>query len=442
MQKSLPYRLSIHPSLEAFRPEIEFVCRFLDQCHFIEKNDTAEVTLHYGPEAPSGAVQVPAVFFPDGVTIKDDGIHLDRSVLTQLDTSSPGLLPQNPTSDTAQPPSSGAFDYDIFGLVFLLLSRLEERGYPEPDKYSRFPIAGSLLYRRGSLMAPLCDRAAEEVAIALTGEAAPKSKSDYKAWLTHDYDTMRGFHYWHEPLRNIAGDLLKRHQPGIAWQRLRRTYLSGEPWKSLKFILDHSERLGMQSHFFFMGRSTNSMDSPYMIRDPELTRRVVDHIADRGHVIGFHPAFDTCRDFDEWMRQKQDVEEITGHKVTTGRHHVLMFDAEKTFDIWDAGGMELDMTLSYPEESGFRTGTCRSHPTYSLTKRETLGLVSYPTAITDFGMFGGRYRSYTADEAIEDNQRVIDICKRRGGDLVVLYHPCQFQDRTVRNWYSALMEII
>jgi hypothetical protein len=442
MSSAVPYRLSIHGSLEKFRPEIEFVCAFLDQSYFVARAELADAVLHYGPDAPAGSIQVPAVLFPEGVRIDDAGIHMLRDVVAGLEIASPGLLPKDPDSDGTQTPSAGIFNYDAFGLIFLLLSRLEERGYPDLDKYTRFPITGSLIYRRGNLLAPICDRAAEEIAAALTGEPAPEGRSAYKVWLTHDYDVMRGYHYWHEPLRNMAGDILKRHQPGIAWRRLRRTYLSGEPWNSLNFILEHSERLGLQSYFFFMGRSTNSMDSPYMIRDPKLTRRVANEIAGRGHVIGFHPAFDTCRDFDEWMRQKRDVEEITGREVSTGRQHVLMFDAEKTWDIWNDGGMELDMTLSYPEETGFRTGTCRRHPTYSLMKRKTLHLLEYPSAIVDFGMFGGRYRDYTADQAIEDNRRVVDICRRRGGDLVILYHPCQYQDRTVRDWYAALTDVV
>ena len=59
----LVYRLSIAPALEAFRPEIEHVCTFLEDCYLIRRTPDAARVLHYGPGAPAGAVAIPAVLF-------------------------------------------------------------------------------------------------------------------------------------------------------------------------------------------------------------------------------------------------------------------------------------------------------------------------------------------------------------------------------------------
>jgi hypothetical protein len=425
------YRLSIHPSLELFRPELEFACAFLDQCHFVSRADHADIVLHYGPEAPDGAVAVPSVLFPDCVLVDGGGIFPIAAALENAAAGQPGLLP-----------AGDGDDFDALGLVFLMLSRLEERGSSAVDKYGRFPIFASFPFNQSSLTTPICDIAVQRLAGKIRGEPAPKPRSTHRIWLTHDYDTLRGFHRPFEPLRYALGDIVKRHQPSNAGRRLQRTYFSGEPQRSLSFILDMTERLNAVSHFFFMGRSDHSMDSPYLLRDAALARKVADEIIDRGHVVGFHPGFETCRDAAVWQRQKSDVEEVLGRDVTIGRQHVLMFDAEATWDIWDDGGMAIDMTLGYPEQSGFRTGTCRRHPTYSLRRRRRLDLMEYPSAIMDFGFFGGRYRDLSVDAALEECRGIIETSRHWGGDLVVLYHPGQYHDATVRDWYSGLMEIV
>jgi len=69
------YRLSLAPALEPFRPEIEHASDFLDAAHHVWRVSDAPRVLHYGPDAPPGAVAVPAVVFPGGVRTDGEGIH-------------------------------------------------------------------------------------------------------------------------------------------------------------------------------------------------------------------------------------------------------------------------------------------------------------------------------------------------------------------------------
>ena len=59
----LSYQLSIDPQLEVFLPELEHACAFLDRAHFVERYpEGGDRILHYGPNPPTDAVAVPAVF--------------------------------------------------------------------------------------------------------------------------------------------------------------------------------------------------------------------------------------------------------------------------------------------------------------------------------------------------------------------------------------------
>src|SRR3546814_17244218 len=41
LTEALPYRLSIAPALEPFRPEIEYACDLLARCHFLRRDERA-----------------------------------------------------------------------------------------------------------------------------------------------------------------------------------------------------------------------------------------------------------------------------------------------------------------------------------------------------------------------------------------------------------------
>ncbi len=438
MVEALPYRLSLDPALEAFRPEIEYVCDFFDSCHFVRREQDASLVLHYGAEAPAGAVTVPAALFPTSVRLADDGIHPERDELRRIEKNG-GAARLLPPPEDGPTNRDNALGYDAIGLIFFMLSRIEERDSEERDSYGRFPYAASLAARAGRLARPLADQAARDLAAALTGEERPANRTRYRVVPTHDVDRLRGYHSVLEPIRNAAGDVLKRRRPGAAMRRLRDAYFAGEPWRSVRDLMAASERRGLTSRFFFMGPSVSPLDSPYAQTMQVLLRRVVDEIVERGHEVGFHPGFATATDADEWSRQRRGLEDVLGRPVDEGRQHGLQFDVERTPAIWAEAGMRRDLTLGYPERVGFRNGTCRAHAAYGLCERRPLKLETMSTAIMEFGLFGEKYRNLSVDEALAECAPAIESCRQYGGTLVLLYHTGQTRP-PLRTFYERLLD--
>lgn len=431
------YRLSIAPALERFRPEIEHACAFLERGHPLARANHAARVLHYGPDAPAGAVVVPAALFPGCVRLDDGGIHLDRAAFAALERGD-GPVPLLPPADARARRRAESPAYDAIGLIFFMLSRLEERDAPALDGYGRFPYLASLVARRCNAAAPLADEAARDLAASLLARDDPPVASRYELLLTHDVDMLKGYHRPWEPLRNAVGDIVKRFDPARAARRLLDGYLSDEPWGTARTIMAQSERRGVASRFYFMGPSDDSMDSPYVLRLPRLLRRLADEIDARGHVIGYHPCFATAEDADEWRRQRDELEAVLGRPVREGRQHVLRYRADTTPDIWSNAGMDLDLTLGWPEVTGFRSGTCRRHAAYSLRRRRTLPLEQISTAIMDFGLFGGKYRDLSVEEALTVCRSAIDACRTFGGALAVLFHTGQRRP-PVTTFYERLL---
>ncbi len=430
----LTYRLSIAPDLEPFRHEIEHVCTFLDECYFVKRTADAQRVLHYGPGAPAGAVSVPAVLFPSGVRLDGKGIHPERTALKTMVRSGALLPPEASTQPSA------ALPYDALGLIFFMLSRVEERDHPERDRYHRFPYTAALIAPQNDRLYPFADRAARDIATVLTGESDPAPRTRYEVLFTHDIDTLRGYHRAFDPLRNAVGDIVKRFNPAAAARRIYDAYFRGEPWSSVRRLMDLSERLGIKSHFYVMGPSEDFMDSTYIMRLPKLLRKVTDEIRARGHALGFHPGFLTYNDPAEWMRQRNGVEAVVGLPLREGRHHVLRYDCAITPRIWSDAGMTFDCTLAYPELVGFRSGTCRPHRAYDLVARQTLPLKQLSTAIMEFGLFDGRYKSIPVEEGVAHGAWAIDVCRKYHGTFGVVFHSGQ-HDRRLWNWANAMMDL-
>jgi hypothetical protein len=438
---TISYQLSIAPELEQFRSEIEFACHFLDDCHYLRRDSEGDAVLHYGSNPPDGAMQIPNVLFPTGVVVNDNGIYPDASGLSSIETKEipNGLFPDH--GGTQNSISDGRMNYDALGLIFLLLSRLEERGNAATsrDRYGRFPFDASIVHRHARLDIPLADLAALDIAGGLGAGTPAPNRTSYEVQLTHDLDKFRGYHKLSDPLLPAAVDLLKRRDPLAALLRLNKAYRSGEPELSVRNLMQMSEDHGFSSRFFVMGPTSDSMNSPYAIKWPAALRRLTDEISSRGHSIGFHPGVETASNQEMWNQQKVGLERIVGQSVDATRQHALINNPETTFDICNSASMKSDYSLGFPELSGFRTGTCRPHRTFSLVNRTRLDLKAYPTSIMDFGFFGGKYRDLSVDQALEECDVIVETCRSLGGTLVVLFHTHQ-NDGKLAEFYRRLLD--
>ncbi|MBT3927145.1 MAG: hypothetical protein HOF33_09195 [Rhodospirillaceae bacterium] len=432
------YRLSVDPSAAAFQPEIDYVFSVLERYYPLRRagpEETDAPLLRYGAADDGADVAVPGVLFPNFVEVREaDGIFLLPGAVEHFLAADGGLLPPAPERGD----SGGALSYDAIGLAFLMLSLIEERECPAPDRYGRYPAAETFAVRAGLHGVPLADRALEDIARRLLHPAAASHLSTYEVVPTHDVDRLKAYHWLHEPLRYALGDALKRGHPVQGLRRLK-AYGAGQPERSFEWLMGLSERHGLISHFYFMAPSHNSMDSTYARHWPALMRRMAERARGRGHEVGFHPGFMSFDNADEWQRQKADLERIIGGQVKEGRHHVLRYAADTTPRLWSDAGMAVDHTPSFPEVSGFRTGSTRRYQAFDLYGRRALKVDQCATAVMEFALFGGKYRDLSVEQALAVCRPLIAECRRYGGRFVILQHT-GVAAPIVRTFYEHLLE--
>mgnify|MGYP005629562689 FL=1 len=426
------YTLSIGDDLIKYQSEIEYVFDFVDEYYGTVRKKKSANIIYYGNSKfyHSNKNKILSSNFWNLIDISSSGLSLNIDNSNKLKDC---ILPYINNKNSV-------FCFDYISIIFFFLSRIEERGVVSTDKYTRFKSESSFSVRYGFEKRAVVDECSLELAKIIRNEDNPKHTSSFEFIPTHDIDRLKGYHYPAEPIRYFLGDIFKRHRSiNASFDRIRNSYLSGEPWKQIRFLMDVAEQHNITSRFFFMGPSADTMDSPYVIRYKRLLSNVVNEMKSRGHVVGFHPGFETYNNASKWKLQKNGLESAINIQVDVGRQHVLQYSVATTPQIWNDNKMKIDYTLTYPELIGFRSGTSREHNSYDLVNRRKLGLRQVNTLMMDTGIFGGKYNDMDLHSAVDETLKAIDVCKKYGGKAVILIHPAYMSDIEMQ-YYKKIVE--
>jgi len=344
---------------------------------------------------------------------------------------------------------SAQSEVDVFGSAFFMLTRYEELVATDRDRYGRFPAACSIASRAGFLDVPIVDAYVESLWGALQ-RAWPRLRRKPRAFevtLTHDVDDPLAT-LDHPPpvvLRQLAGDLVRRRDPGLAGRRLRS--LSGDrrldPHNTFDFLMDVSERHGLRSAFYFLAhREQRPRDGRYLFEHPWV-RSLIGQIGRRGHEVGLHPSFSTYRDaartHEEFTRLLRVAEGEGVHQDHWGgRQHFLRWANPDTWRNWDAAGLSYDCTLGYSEAVGFRAGTCHPYRVFDLVQRQPLDLYERPFQVMDVALMTSLALSH--DAAFDVVMDIASTCRRYDGSLGILWHNSGLlRTEHEKHWYSSLV---
>jgi len=346
------------------------------------------------------------------------------------------LSPISQSSTINYSPLTINLPIDIFGSAFFMLTRYEEIAKPDRDEHDRFPAQASLAYQEGFLERPIVDEYVEVLWAAMKKlwPGLEKRKCSYKLVPTHDVDRPFGVkgESWLRVVRRFGGDLLRRKNPGMAIRRAGAVLLPGytgerlDPNNTFDWIMDQSERHGLQSEFYFMAGKTSEYDSGYNVFAPRI-QRLLKRIHERGHIIGFHPSYGTPGRSDllaseaENLRRAMDKAGAT-QELRGGRQHYLRWQAKCTWTDWEQAGLKEDSSVGFAQHVGFRAGTCRRYKTWSWQHGRPLGLVERPLIAMEGSLLSEKYMDLNEKAAINLLKRLIHAVKVIRGEFTVLWH--------------------
>ncbi len=302
---------------------------------------------------------------------------------------------------------------DFFAAIFFMLTRFEEQ-FALPDAEGRCPATESLAYRFGFLNRPIVNEYVELIRNILSACGFSLATTGrYELIPTHDVDVFSP----PAKLKTFMGDLLKRRNLKLFANRFYDNYFDYFSW-----LMDVSEKANTKSRFYVMS-SMGKGDANYLPHMPNV-KNIFESIAKRGHVLGFHPGFNTANNNHKWAEQKLLLENALGIVVEEGRQHYLFSPLPQMWRIWDDNNMKIDSSLSYADYEGFRCGTGSEFNVFDIDRRKKLALRERPLIVMEMTLL--YYQKLSMDEISSVLCFYNNISKRYKMPFTILFHNSTF----------------
>lgn len=334
---------------------------------------------------------------------------------------------------------------DIIGATLFQLTHWETNILEDRDVHGRFPAAASSALRQGYLRTPVVDWLGLvlrewfrrlNLSRALSGRAG-------RLRLEHDIDWTRPFASGRLAVR-AAGSALRRRRPVLAARHfidgVRERYQPDRTStaRAIPALGAVSVRAGLRSRFFFMASQGGRFDSGYDLAEPWVRRLIAGLIAE-GHAVGFHPGYDTADDGVRWRQEYERFKAILGWPPAAVRQHYGRGDLTSIWKRLESVGVERDATAFYPEQPGFRCGTCQPFGAFDVAADRPLAVVEEPVVAMDGTLL--TYLGLTT----HDTERVLEdlarTCREVEGDFSLIWHNDMYTPERAQWWemYTRLV---
>lgn len=345
--------------------------------------------------------------------------------------------------------------YDILGLTYWMLTRLEEVGRSDLDEHQRFPAISSHAYKNNYLERPIVDEW-----LHILGQVIEKvwpnvelMQHKFQIQVSHDVDNPSQYVFKSWPM---IGKMMVRH---LIKDRDLKAFFSApyvklftndclhhcDPFNTFDWLMEISEARDIQSAFYFIcGRTEPTRDADYEPEHP-LILNLMRRIHQRGHEIGLHPSYDTFQNPGLIRKEAERMRHICSEEGIEqeqwgGRMHYLRWEQPKTLRAWADAGMNYDSTLGYADRPGFRCGTCHEYQAFDPVEDELLNLRIKPLIAMDCTVVSDKYLGLGSTvDAYVKFKSLKDKCQRVGGTFTLLWHNSFFKTKNDFEIYQKLL---
>ncbi len=348
--------------------------------------------------------------------------------------------------------------YDILGLTYWMLVRVEEIGRTDLDEHQRFPAISSHAYKHGYVDRPVVDEW-----IHILGQVIQRQwpgvalkRHQFQMRVSHDVDapSLYAFKPWNTIARMMAGHLIKRRDLNAFFSApyvklaTRTKLTTKDPYNTFDWLMDVSEANGLRSAFYFIcGRTQPSKDADYELEHPVM-RNLLRHIHNRGHEVGLHPSYDTFQN-PKLIKQEADrlkricTEEGIKQEEWGGRMHYLRWIQPETMRALVVAEMNYDSTLGYADHVGFRCGTCHEYQAFDPKIQKQLDLKIRPLIAMECTVINGVYMGLGIGQGTkEELQKLKERCQRVSGCFTLLWHNSSFERKAANSLYKQILASI
>ena len=346
--------------------------------------------------------------------------------------------------------------YNVMHLIFWCLTRQEETYITELDRHQRVRAVSTHAFNYGYLERPIVDEwlcIISQIIERIWPTLKLKTNS-FRVTVSHDVDEPSAYYYesWGSIFRNFASLLLKKKNfsgalkvPIIKLSN-KNYFHNDDPYNSFRWLMDVSEDNDIQSTFYFICNSSNTLyDAKYKLTDPKITS-LIKSIVTRGHNIGLHPSYNCFSDPELLKNEAMILKSYCNsnginQSLFGARMHYLRWDQRITLAAYDSAGLDYDSSMTFADRAGFRCGTCFDYQAFDVKNDTLLNFRIRPLIVMEASVLDDCYMGLgETDLALEKMLQLKNTCRAVKGTFSVLWHNSRLVTHQSKRIYRDLIE--
>lgn len=350
---------------------------------------------------------------PGAIHIKDAGFFMSL----KAKTDSLDLIEIKGEGDEVLlfPQKGADLSFDIVAAVFVMLSRYEEYKSDQHDNHGRFLARYSILYSREGHRFPLVDLWLKHLGSLLESRGFNCRTTQPEVLHTFDIDQVyacRG-----KPLHRVIGGALRDLLQGRA-KRCFRCVMALFGGADMYDSYSYLSRLTGNKIAFLQVANSSPLDKVHSVENG-LLQNVSKELLNNGFEIGLHPSYRA--EEEELIEKESDIlNNLIGQFSGHSRQHFLRMRVPNTLEYLADKGILREYSMGWPDDSGFRAGSSRPFPFYSLSRENSIDLTVVPFCMMDTNL-RRKYGGNTELIKREISELVASV-RHSGGIFVSLWH--------------------
>lgn len=334
----------------------------------------------------------------------------------------------------------GEYRFDLFALIFYLISRYEEYLHHVPDKYGRFCSDQSLAARNDFLDQPIVDLWINDLRDKMVEKWNVNVKTRSSTiHPTFDIDTPYAFvaRPFHIHMAAVLRDVFL-----LRGVRLRERFLAlmgrrKDVFDTYDDILALLNEYGHRATFFVLGKCKLPDDQNFSLRSTKF-KKEMNRLSSLFE-IGMHPSLSSKMDVEQIEGEKQYIESLSKMTIFKSRQHFLYLKMPNTYRSLIKLGITHDYSMSYHDQVGFRASTCYPYKWYDLKAECETDLTIHTNQVMDATL--KYYQKLSVAESIEKVKALKEAVNKVGGEFRFIWHNSSFAELYGWNgWEKVLRE--
>ncbi len=247
-------------------------------------------------------------------------------------------------------------------------------------------------------------------------------------FLSHDIDSLYG--------STVQDGLwaLKKGRIDVLLQLFYNVVIQRPHWFNIDLIMDLESEYDFRSTFYWLvnhGRiDKRQTNADYLIDSPKL-KACLNKVVERGFENGLHKSISN-------QSLKEEAGRITT-QVLGNRYHYLKFRLPDAYQAIEASGLQLDASLGFAEQFGFRNAYSLPFSPYNFETGKAFGFLEVPLTIMD-----GTFQRYQKVPVNKTAEQIIDFFEsnKQNALVSILWHNTFFTNYKYKGYLQEYKKLL